>query len=178
MNEHHILHDKRQQTLNSTGTKTLEAASGEMAVKGSAETSPETATPSDDTGEDEHGTAADVDAQGHEDVGAETVDEHGHRREEGDLEERRAAEIVEKLEGVGVYLAGRGEGANVNGGEDLGVDAGVFEGEDGDESADDCLGCQGEGADWGVLDMFFCEGGERGLTEAEGGDGEPLSPVG
>jgi hypothetical protein len=147
MNEHHILHNQRQKTLHSSRTKTLEAASSKMTVERRAEASPETASPGDDAGKDEHGTAADVDAQRYEDVGAQTVDEHGHRGEEGDFEERRAAEVVEELEGVGVYLAGRGEGANVDLGEDLGVDAGVFEGEDGDEGADDCLGRQGEGAD-------------------------------
>lgn len=63
------------------------------------------------------------------------------------------------MERVEVDAAAGGEGVEVEGGEEFGVEATVFEDEDGDEGGDDEFASEGEGAEKG-----------------EGNDGGPFSP--
>lgn len=84
VDEHDVLEDERDQSLDSADAKGLDAARGEVVAQGRAGGGHEAAGPGRDAADEQHGPAADGLGQGHQEEAGDAVDDNGQRRQQVD----------------------------------------------------------------------------------------------
>lgn len=147
VDEDQVLDNQRNQSLDGASTEAHQDPCREMLVQALAESGEQPASPGASRGEEEDGPAADPDGRGYEEVARDAVRQQRHRSEEGDLVERGGFDPGgHNGHGVDVDAASAALGLEVDIVEDVRVDAGVLEEEDGEESTDDHLCREGNGA--------------------------------
>ena len=85
MDEHHILHDQRDQRFHRARAHRLEAARRDVAVQAAAAARPEAADPGHDAANEYDWAPADADGERHQEVAADAVGQKRERCEERDL---------------------------------------------------------------------------------------------
>lgn len=143
VDESDVLHNQWKQCLHCTRSQTMKDTSGNMAHQRRAATSPEARQPGQRGSQKQDGPATDGSGKRHEEIGGDTIAQHGDRGQKCNVRQRDGrVSGRDKRQGIRVVL-------HVGGLEDgRRVHARVLEEEDGRQAGDGDLGSQGDRANW------------------------------
>ena len=149
VDKHEILHNERDQRLHSSYSQPLHRPGSKVLLKASTKPGPQAPSPRTHCREQQYWPPPNANGQRDEKVARDTIAKRGDRGEQRDLGEwERLDAGGHDRHGVELAAAAAALGDKVHVVEDVGIDAGVLQEEDGEERADNDLGGEAKGADW------------------------------